>query len=144
MIRCRNCGAVNRIPHDKLTAGLPPVCGRCKTPVAVFNNKPIPITDATFSAEVEKLPVPVLVDMSVSWYPPCHMIAPILDELASELSGRVRIAKMNIDENPATAGRFKVQSIPSQLVIRDGKEVALIVGVQPKAEIARSPERVVA
>ena len=70
------------------------------------------------------------------------MIAPVLEELAAEMAGRVRIAKLNVDENPTTAARFGVQSIPTLLVLEKGREMDRIVGVQPKAEIARRLERV--
>jgi thioredoxin-like negative regulator of GroEL len=71
------------------------------------------------------------------------MIAPVLEELAAEMVGRVRIAKLNVDENPATAARFGVQSIPTLLVLARGREIDRIVGVQPKAEIVRRLERAV-
>jgi thioredoxin-like negative regulator of GroEL len=69
------------------------------------------------------------------------MVAPMLDELAARMAGRVRFAKVNVDENPATASRFNVRSIPTLLVMRDGREVDRIVGVQPKTEIARRLEQ---
>jgi thioredoxin 2 len=72
------------------------------------------------------------------------MMAPMLDELAVEMAGRVRVAKLNVDENPATATRFNVRSIPTLLVLKAGRELDRIVGVQPKAAIARRLERVIA
>jgi thioredoxin len=72
----------------------------------------------------------------------CRMIAPVLDELAAEMAGRVRFAKLNVDENPGTAARFGVQSIPTLLVLQKGREIDRIVGVQSKAEIARRLQRV--
>jgi thioredoxin 2 len=120
---------------------LAPICGRCKTLLPV-DSKPITVTDATFSADVERSPLPVLLDMWAPWCGPCRMIAPMVEELAREMSGRVRVAKLNVDENPATAARFGVQSIPTLLVLRQGREVDRIVGVQPKSEIARRLERV--
>ena len=95
------------------------------------------MTDATFASEVERSPVPVVVDLWAEWCGPCRVIAPVIDELASQMAGRIRFAKLNIDENPQTANRFGVRSIPTLLVIRNGREVDRIVGVVPKAELER-------
>lgn len=117
------------------------MCGRCKArlPVAVTitDTAPVTVTDATFAAEVERSPRPVLVDAWAPWCGPCRMIAPVVEELAAETAGRARIAKLNVDENPATANRFGIRSIPTLLIFKGGREVDRIVGVQPKAEIAR-------
>jgi thioredoxin len=94
------------------------------------------LTDATFAAEVERSPLPLVVDMWAEWCGPCRMIAPMIDELAAEMAGRVRFAKLNVDENPATAARFDVRSIPALLVLKGGREVDRFVGARPKAEIA--------
>ena len=102
------------------------------------------VTDATFAAEVERSPLPVLVDAWAPWCAPCRMIGPVVDELAAEMAGRVRVAKLNVDENPATAARFNLRSIPTLLMLRGGREVDRIVGAQPKAEISRRLERLVA
>jgi thioredoxin 2 len=141
LIRCPSCGATNRVPQEKIEQGLVPVCGRCKRPL-LSQSKPVTVTDATFSAEVERSPLPVLLDMWAPWCGPCRMMTPAIDELASELAGRVRFAKLNVDENPATAARFNVQSIPTLLVLKGGREVDRIVGVQPKTEIARRLQRI--
>jgi thioredoxin 2 len=143
LIRCPSCGATNRVPLDKVERGLSPVCGRCKTPLPLSTG-PVTVTDATFAAEVERSPLPVLLDLWAPWCGPCRMIAPVIDELASELAGRVRFAKLNIDESPATPARFKVGSIPTLLVMKGGREVDRLVGVHPKAEIARRLEEVTA
>ena len=142
LIRCPSCGAVNRVPLEKIEQGLVPVCGRCKTPLPL-SNKPVTVTDATFSSEVERSPLPVLVDMWAPWCGPCRMIAPVIDQLASEMAGRVRFAKLNVDENPLTSQRFNIQSIPALLVLNGGKEIDRIVGVQPKPEIVRRLERAI-
>jgi thioredoxin 2 len=142
LIRCPACGATNRVPHERIVQGLEPICGRCKTPLPV-TRKPVTVTDATFSDEVERSPLPVLVDAWAPWCGPCRMIAPAIDELAAEMAGRVRVAKLNVDDNPATAARFDLRSIPTLLLLKGGREVDRIVGVVPKAEIARRLERVV-
>jgi thioredoxin 2 len=141
LIRCPSCGATNRVPPEKLKLGLQPVCGRCKT-LLLGASMPVTVTDATFSTEVERAPVPVLLDLWAPWCGPCRMVAPVLEELAKEMAGRVRVAKLNVDENPATATRFQVRSIPTLLVLKGGREMDRIVGVQPKAEIARRLQRV--
>jgi thioredoxin 2 len=145
VIRCPACGVANRVPRDKVDKGLEPVCGRCKTPLPVsIDTRPVTVTDATFSAEVERSPVPVLVDAWAAWCGPCKMIAPVIDELAAEMAGRVRVAKLNVDENPMTASRYNLRSIPTLLLFKGGREADRIVGVPPKSEISRRLERLIA
>jgi len=139
-IRCAHCGATNRVPRAKLEQGLKPVCGRCKQPLEM-GSAPITVSDATFAAEVERSPLPVLVDAWAPWCGPCRTVAPALEELAAELAGRVRIAKLNVDENPQTASRFDVRSIPTLLVMVGGREIERIVGAQPKHAIRERLER---
>jgi len=143
VVRCPACGVGNRVPRAKIDQGLVPVCGRCKTPLRV-DTRPIVVTDASFSADVERSPLPVLVDAWAAWCGPCRMIAPVIDELAAEMAGRLRVAKLNVDENPATAARFDLRSIPTLLVFKGGREVDRIVGVQPKSEISRRLEPLIA
>ena len=143
LLRCPSCRALNRVPPDRLHRGEQPVCGRCRTPLEAAN-EPLQLTDATFSEQVERSPLPVLVDMWAPWCGPCRFVGPIIDELASELAGRVRVGKLNVDENPATAARFGIQSIPALLVFHGGREVDRIIGAQPKSEIRRRLDRLVA
>jgi thioredoxin len=100
------------------------------------------VTDANFARDVEQSPIPVLVDMWAPWCGPCRMIAPVIEDLASELIGKVRVAKLNTDENPQTASRFKVRSIPLLLIFKDGVEVDRLLGAHPKEVILRKVQAV--
>jgi thioredoxin 2 len=137
---CSYCGATNRVPQEKLQAGLEPICGRCKKPLTA-RPKPVGVTDANFAEEVERSPLPVLVDMWAPWCGPCRQVGPVVEQLATEFAGRMRVAKLNVDENPVTAARFQIQSIPALLVFKGGREVDRIIGAQPKSEILRRLER---
>jgi len=136
VIACSSCGTKNRVPLGKVEAGLEPVCGKCKQPLSVSAH-PITLTDGNFAEVVERSPMPALVDMWAEWCGPCRMIAPAIEQLVTELAGRVIVGKMNIDENPATPSRFGVRSIPTLLVFKDGREVDRLVGAMPKQEILR-------
>lgn len=139
-IQCPQCGSKNRVPAEKLRGGFEPVCGRCKKPL--LSIQPEIVTDANFQERVERSPLPVLLDMWAPWCGPCRMVGPIVEQLASELAGRVRVAKLNVDENPMTQARFGVRSIPTLLVLKDGREVDRLVGALPKQEILRRLQEV--
>ena len=93
---------------------------------------PVTVTDTTFKEEVLDSQVPVLVDFWASWCSPCKMIAPIVEELAGEYDGRVKVAKVDVDANPITPGMFGIMSIPTLMLFRGGKAEERIVGYQPK------------
>jgi thioredoxin 2 len=134
LIRCSKCGAINRVQAD---AAQKAVCGRCKTPLrrAEAVVKPVVVTDANFAAEVEKSPLPVLLDLWAAWCGPCRMIAPVIEQLAVELAGKARVGKLDVDKNPLTAERFQARSIPTLLVLKNGREVDRLIGAHPKEAI---------
>ena len=101
-------------------------------------NKPITIADSNFDQTVLQSKTPVLVDFWAAWCRPCLMVAPILDELAEEYSGRIIIARVDVDQNPKTAARYSIMSIPTLLIFKKGEPISNIVGFRPKEELKRS------
>jgi len=135
IIQCSHCGTKNRIPKSRLRDK--PICGKCRKPLTkgAVHDRPVTVTDSTFSMEVFSYPGAVVVDCWAPWCGPCHMVSPILEQLASEYAGRVKIAKLNVDENPLTASQYSIRGIPTLLFFRDGKFVESLVGALPRGEI---------
>jgi thioredoxin 1 len=102
----------------------------------------VAVTDDTFEEEVLQGNVPVVVDFWAEWCGPCRLIAPVLDELAGEYRGRVKVTKLNVDENPATSMRFQVRSIPTLLFFKDGQKVDQLIGAASKPELKKRFDRV--
>ncbi|MFN3884121.1 MAG: thioredoxin TrxA [Rhodocyclaceae bacterium] len=94
------------------------------------------VTDASFKSDVLESPIPVLVDYWAEWCGPCKMIAPILDEVAKEYSGRLKVAKLNIDENPKTPGEYGIRGIPTLILYKNGNVEATKVGALSKSQLA--------
>lgn len=136
VVKCISCGAANRVRPD-LAHEKAPVCGKCRAPLPTVASTPLVVTDANFAGIVESSSLPVLLDMWAAWCGPCRMIAPTVEQLAGELAGRVLVGKLDVDANQRTAARFRVQSIPTLLILKDGREVGRIVGVQSKEAIIR-------
>ncbi len=126
---CPQCAAKNRTSsHPKKM----PVCGRCKAALPWMVNA----SDGSFDDEIGAS-APVLVDLWAPWCGPCRVMAPALEELARDVAGRLKVVKVNVDENPRTQGRFQVQGIPTLLLFSQGKVVEKIVGAQTKAALAK-------
>jgi thioredoxin 2 len=123
-LRCAHCGKANRIRPSERGA---PHCGACGNPLPWL----VSATDPSFAIET-RTQLPVLVDLWATWCGPCRFVGPIVEALAAEYAGRLKVVKVNVDESPSTAARFDAKSIPTLLVLRDGQPVERIVGALPK------------
>jgi thioredoxin 2 len=125
------------MPEERLDSR--PLCGKCKEPLIIARQvvKPIDITDDSFAREVLTAEMSVMVDCWAPWCGPCKMLAPIIEELASDYANGVKVAKLNVDENPMTASQYGIRSIPTMLFFREGRLIERLVGALPKQEIER-------
>jgi thioredoxin 2 len=140
IVLCPHCGAKNRIPLQKITSRAR--CGKCHqllitSAAGSYGARPVEVTDANFSQEVLSSPGPVLVDFWAPWCGHCRTLAPVLDQLAGEFGGRIKIAKLNVDENPGVASSYNIRSIPNMLFFKNGTVVDSVPGALPKEELAR-------
>ena len=141
VVDCTKCGAKNRVDETKL-ASSEAKCGRCgekleAVATGAHDSKPSVVSDQSFDRDViQERGRPVLVDAWAPWCGPCRMIAPAIDQLAAESQGRYKISKLNVDENPLTASRYQIASIPTLLIFRDGQLVDRLIGLQSKPAIA--------
>ena len=136
--QCAQCGRTNRILRERLLDD--PTCGACR--LKIFPKIPATVTDSNWSHEVEACPIPVLVDFWAPWCAPCRTIAPLLEQIAAERTGRIKVAKLNVDENPQLAARFQVSAIPMLMIFRGPILVDEIRGAVPKATIEAHLSRV--
>jgi thioredoxin 2 len=127
LLTCASCGKKNKI---RPSAQGVPHCGSCGTTLPWLVNA----TDSTFDVEAQAAPA-VLVDLWAPWCGPCRVVGPILEDLSREYAGRIKVVKVNVDDNPATAERFQAYSIPTMVVLKGGRVVDRIVGAMPKGEL---------
>lgn len=136
VVACPDCGAKNRVDPSAARQRRP-VCGRCGNSLPAAPAGPVTVTDANFAETVGSSPLPVLLDLWAAWCGPCRMIAPTIEALAAELGGKAVVGKLDVDANQQTAARFGVQSIPTLLILKDGREVDRMVGLQSREAILR-------
>ncbi len=133
VVACVSCGKRNRVPDA--AKGLPQ-CAHCQAKLPWLVNG----TDGNFDAVTETR-VPVLVDLWAPWCAPCRMVAPILERISRDRAGRLKVVKVNVDENRALQERFGAMSIPTMVVLRNGKETARQIGALPQRELQRWVEQ---
>ena len=124
---------IQKIREKKLVEMIQKARAQLET-TAKNEGKPILLSDASFSSEISKYPL-MVVDFWAAWCGPCRTVAPIIERLAKEYAGRVAFGKLNVDENPLTAGEFDVRSIPTLLIFRNGEAIDGIIGAVPKDQI---------
>ena len=130
IIACPHCAGLNRVPAVKCSAA--PVCGKCKQPL--FSGEPVEITSANFANLVQKSELPVVLDFWASWCGPCQNFAPVFSQAARELEPAFRFGKINTEQQQQLAAQFQIRSIPTLLLIQQGKLIAQLSGALPKQQ----------
>jgi thioredoxin 2 len=135
IIKCSECGTKNRLIKALLEDQ--PKCGKCHAPLQAvpYYKHPMLITDRTFKQEILDAPGPVLMEYYSPMCAYCKTLDPILDQIASEYAGQIKIGKMNIDQNPLTASQYDIMSTPTMILFKDGKQINKLLGAVSKQEI---------
>ncbi|MGX2040678.1 thioredoxin TrxC [Methylocaldum sp. MU1018] len=132
-IVCPFCMTVNRVPPERVKDK--PKCGDCRQDLV--SGRPVNLTRGNFDAYIGKGDLPVVVDFWANWCGPCKMVAPVIEQLASELAGRTCFAKVDVDAENGLAGRFDIRSIPTLVLFKAGREVDRVTGAVSTADLRR-------
>jgi len=136
LLRCTECGAKNKVPAGKTDKG--PICGACRKPLRteeIFKAQPVMITEMNFQKDVLKSPLPVLLFAWAPWCTTCRTFMPVIDGYAREVKGRIRVAKMNVDQTPNLASTYAIMSVPQIFVFDGGELRESFPGAMQKNEI---------
>jgi thioredoxin 2 len=128
---CPQCDTINRVPAAKLSAG--GKCGQCRQPL--FEGAPLALNGARFARHAEKSDVPLLIDFWAEWCGPCRAMAPAFARAAQQLEPGIRLAKVNIDQEPTLAQRFGVSSIPTMVLVSHGREIDRLIGARSEGDL---------
>ncbi|MEJ2726526.1 MAG: thioredoxin domain-containing protein [Deltaproteobacteria bacterium] len=136
LFRCTECGARNKIPADRIEAG--PRCGKCKQPLKteeLFVPQPLRITDGNFQEKVLKSPLPALIFAWAPWCPTCRAFLPVIDDYGRDSKGKVRVGKLNVDENPVLSSSYNILGVPQILIFDHGELKETLPGAMQKHEL---------
>lgn len=136
VFRCTGCGTRNRIPGNRINAG--PRCGKCRQALKteeLFEPQPLRITDGNFQEKVLRAPLPAMVFAWAPWCSTCRAFLPVIDEYARDSKGKVRVGKLNVDENPALSSSYNILSVPQILVFENGQLKETLPGAMQKQDI---------
>jgi thioredoxin 2 len=137
IVACPACNTLNRVPHERLAGG--GKCGNCRAPL--FAGHPMALNGQSFETHAARSDIPLLVDFWAAWCGPCKAMAPQFEKAAAELEPRVRLGKVNTDEEQELAGRFRIQGIPTMILFHHGREIARQSGLMDAAGIEKWVEQ---
>jgi thioredoxin 2 len=136
LFRCTECGTRNMIPEDKVNEN--PKCGKCKSSLQIeelFLTQPIVVSDSNFDSKVLKSPLPVVLFAWAPWCPTCTAVAPVIDDFANDSKGKIRVGKLNVDDNPMLSSRYTIRSVPLLFIFDNGQLKETLPGAIKKHEL---------
>jgi thioredoxin 2 len=125
------------VDAERVERGPKPVCGRCQARLHLCTDL-VEVTDSRFEEQVLSSPLPVLLEVWAPWCVPCRGMEAVIEEVASSLSGRVRVGKLNVDRSPHSAARLRIQGVPTVIVFKGGHEITRMIGARGKADLMRA------